>query len=67
MPTVFDLEQAAAFCRMEARRHAARDETWVELTALSHAERLDAIAATLRAEASTVAPCYRCADVPVGQ
>jgi hypothetical protein len=35
--------------------------------ALSHAERLDAIAATLRAEASTVAPCYRCADVPVGQ
>jgi hypothetical protein len=63
---VFDLEQAAAFCRAEARRRHALGDEWMELTALTHADHLDAIAAGLRAEASTVEPCYRCADVQVG-
>jgi hypothetical protein len=65
--TVFDLEQAAAFLCKEARRHEARGDRMMAWTALDHANALDRIADNTRAAMTTVEPCYRCADVPVGE
>jgi hypothetical protein len=58
---VFDLEQAAAFCRAEARRRHALGDEWMELTALTHADHLEAIAAGLREQTTTVEACFTCA------
>jgi hypothetical protein len=52
--TLFDITEAIAFLRKEARRHSARGEGMLELTALSHADNLERIAGTVRAQTITI-------------
>jgi hypothetical protein len=72
MPTVFEVEQAERFQRLIAAR--TEPLTLMEaLTAIDHIEALAGEPFTdllgdliVKQRGSTVAPCYRCADVRVG-
>jgi hypothetical protein len=72
MSTAFQLEQAERFQRLIA----ARTEPLTLMEALSAIDHIEALAGEpvedhlsaliAKQRGSTVAPCYRCADVPVG-